>query len=193
MRIIAGTHRSRLILPPKDDRTTRPITDRVKQSLFDRLASMGMLGEGNVLDIFSGTGSMGLEALSRGADHCTFLERDREARELLEKNLDVLQFARQATVLSADALSLGWIGVLGRKPVRLAFCDPPYAMTLDETLSQRVVEVIAALGAAAGVMEPGGVLVLRTDDHAKAHEAAGWTGPISHGYGSMVLHFYEKM
>ena len=90
MRIIGGTHRSRRLHPPPDAETTRPITDRVKVSLFDRLWDAGLLDEGNALDIFSGTGSLGLEALSRGLSHCTFIERDKHALRLLKKNIDEL-------------------------------------------------------------------------------------------------------
>ena len=72
MRIIAGTHRGRTLLGPEGDDVTRPITDRVKENLFNRLHSLGVIGYGRVLDVFAGTGSMGLEALSRGATHCTF-------------------------------------------------------------------------------------------------------------------------
>ena len=80
MRIIGGIHRSRHLHPPRDIHTTRPITDRVKVALFDRLWDAGLLEGGSVLDIFSGTGSLGLEALSRGMDHCIFIERDKYSR-----------------------------------------------------------------------------------------------------------------
>ena len=93
MRIIAGTHRGRTLLAPADAETTRPITDRVKENLFNRLHSLGVLGYGRVLDVFCGTGSMGLEALSRGADHCTFVDRDRDAIDRLQQNLDTLGIA----------------------------------------------------------------------------------------------------
>jgi 16S rRNA (guanine966-N2)-methyltransferase len=188
MRIIGGTHRSRNILGPKDDTTTRPITDRVKTSLFDRLTSMAVL-EGAVLDIFSGTGSLGLEALSREVDHVTFIERDRGARELLKVNLKTLGFDDKSAVLSVDALSTTWIPLLPHRPVNLIFLDPPYRMMHDEKDLPRLAELMAKL---AEVTAEEGVLVLRTDDRATAPTVAGWQGPASHAYGSMVLHFYQR-
>ncbi|HEX2971347.1 MAG TPA: RsmD family RNA methyltransferase, partial [Tepidisphaeraceae bacterium] len=90
MRIIAGEFRGRKLLSPEGD-TTRPITDRVKQSLFDILTPL--LPEAVVYDCFSGTGSMGLEALSRGAAQATFFEADRSALARLRQNIDALKVA----------------------------------------------------------------------------------------------------
>jgi 16S rRNA (guanine966-N2)-methyltransferase len=188
MRIIGGIHRSRNILGPKDDRTTRPITDRVKTSLFDRLTSMAVL-EGAVLDIFSGTGSLGLEALSREVDHVTFIERDRSARDLLNENIQTLGFRDQSAVMSVDALSPTWIPLLPHRPVNLIFLDPPYRMMEDEKDTVRITELMARL---AEITAADGVLVLRTDDRAKAPVVEGWQGPTSYGYGSMALHFYQR-
>ena len=137
MRIICGIHRSRKILGPREgDRTTRPILDRVKQALFDRLWAAGVfpladeegliVPQGNVVDVFSGTGSLGLEALSRGSDHCTFIERDSYAVNALKQNLATLGLADQATVLATDALAGVWLGLLPKRPVRVVFLDPPY-------------------------------------------------------------------
>src|SRR3954469_11129678 len=100
MRIIAGQFRSRVILPPEDAQTTRPITDRVKQSLFDILTP---LLEGTIVyDVFAGTGSMGLESLSRGAAHATFFEADRSALQRLKKNIASLGVEKSATVIPGD-------------------------------------------------------------------------------------------
>ena len=188
MRIIGGIHRSRTILGPRDDRTTRPITDRVKQSLFDRLTIFQAL-EGNALDIFSGTGSLGLEALSRGVDHVTFVEKDRGARELLNANLEALKLREQAAVLGVDAMAASWMHTLPRRPITLVFLDPPYRMTTDEASMQRIADLIRKI---ASVVEPGGVLSLRTDEHAKPLAAEGWEGPQTHPFGSMALHFYFR-
>lgn len=188
MRIIAGTFRSRRLLAPPDDRTTRPITDRVKQSLFDRLVAMEAMG-GHVLDVFAGTGSLGLEALSRGADHVTFVERDRNARGLLERNIEALGAAGQASVLRHDALSAGWVHLLPRTPLRLVFLDPPFPTTRDPRGMSQVLDLARNL---APVAEPEGVLVLRTEAQVTPAAVEGWQGPTSHVYGSMALHFYVK-
>src|SRR5688572_8601744 len=99
MRIIAGEFRSRRILPPASD-ATRPITDRVKQSLFDILTPW--LDAARVYDCFAGTGSMGLESLSRGAAHVTFFEADRSPAALLRKNIATLGVQRRSTVVDRD-------------------------------------------------------------------------------------------
>ncbi len=189
MRVIAGIHRSRVLLGPEDDQVTRPITDRVKQSLFDRLSAMGALGGGAVLDIFAGTGSLGIEALSRGADHCTFVERDRSARMRLAENLAALKLMDQAAVLSSNAMAAGWLALLPHKPVGLIFLDPPYALTEETPDLARMMELIELLAA---VTEPEGVLTLRTPVAVEPPVAAGWIGPASFPYGSMALHFYER-
>jgi 16S rRNA (guanine966-N2)-methyltransferase len=205
MRVIGGFHRSRKLLPPRDDSVTRPITDRVKQSLFDRLWALGVLGTeaggdgssgaSHVLDIFAGTGSLGIEALSRGCGRCVFIEKDRTARTLLERNLAALDLTDRATVIGRDALTPAWVGVVSEayRPVRLVFLDPPYAMTQDAESAGRLAELMAVLASASGLVATGAVLVLRTSDRAPAPAAvAGWDGPVSHGYGSMVLHFFTK-
>lgn len=177
------------LLGPQGDRVTRPITDRVKQSLFDRLWSEGALDCQSVLDLFAGTGSLGIEALSRGVEHCTFVERDRSARQLLEKNLTSLRLTDRATVLGVDAMWGGWFGLLAYKPVGLLFCDPPYKMTDDAASMARVAGLI---GDMAGVVAPDGVLVLRTDSQAQPEAVDGWDGPATYTYGSMAVHFYER-
>ena len=191
MRIIAGTHRSRVILSPPDDGTTRPITDRVKTALFDRLVSMEALGAAAV-DVFSGTGSLGLEALSRGVDHCTFIERDRESRRLLQQNIDTLGLAERAVVLGTDALSGAWIAQLPRRPVELVFLDPPYAMTEDAGDRDRLAALLTALARAEGAASDDALAILRTSDRGTAPKAEGWSEPEPHAYGSMTLHFYSR-
>src|SRR3954466_165319 len=99
MRIIAGEFRSRRILPPASD-ATRPITDRVKQSLFDILTPH--IEGARVYDCFAGTGSMGLECLSRGAAHVTFFEADRSAVARLKRNIAAVSAADRSTVMAGD-------------------------------------------------------------------------------------------
>jgi 16S rRNA (guanine(966)-N(2))-methyltransferase RsmD len=127
MRIIAGTCRGRPILPPVGE-TTRPITDRVKQSLFDIV--FDRIDGSVVYDLFAGTGSMGLECLSRGARNVLFIESDPSAVELLRKNLHNLGLARGARVVSRDVFSwlAGAPGPDAANRAALVFLDPPYRM-----------------------------------------------------------------
>lgn len=202
MRIIAGLHRGRRLVGPRDATTTRPITDRVKQSLFDRLWAMGLLAEdafaadeqpvderGLAVDVFAGTGSLGLEALSRGVGRCVFVEQDREAVRGLERNLAELELAERATVLKASALSPGWLMHAVREPVRLAFVDPPYAMVSEEGGWSRLMPLMEGLAESA---EAGGVMVVRTPKQVDAPEVAGWRGPSVFRYGGMKVNFYER-
>jgi 16S rRNA (guanine(966)-N(2))-methyltransferase RsmD len=122
MRIIAGEFRSRPILAPKSD-ATRPITDRVKQSLFDILSPH--IEGARVYDCFAGTGSMGLECLSRGAAHATFFEADRSAVALLRKNIDALKVKNRSAVIDRDLFK--WFEAADEKEsADLVFLDPPY-------------------------------------------------------------------
>ena len=188
MRIIGGTHRSRRLLSPEGDETTRPITDRVKQTLFDKLNSAGLVEEGNALDIFAGTGSLGLEALSRGSEHCTFVERDYTSRALLQENISLLRLSDEATVLQSDALTLGWLNTVSYKPFRMVFCDPPFPMTDEEEGLSGVMALIKLL---TPHMEPGGALMMRTRKGVKPPLVEGWGEPLRQEYGSMLVNLYQ--
>jgi 16S rRNA (guanine966-N2)-methyltransferase len=131
MRIIAGQFRGRRLLPPATG-ATRPVTDRVKQSTFDILAPQ--LDGATVYDCFAGTGSMGLECLSRGASHVTFFEADRSAAQLLRQNIDALGVAGQSTVVTDDLFNwfAGIANSQGRDPqTDVIFLDPPYRFLRD--------------------------------------------------------------
>ena len=122
MRIIAGTARGRRLVAPAGN-TVRPTSDRVREATFNALDSRAVIKEARVLDLFAGSGALGIEALSRGAAHCTFVEKDRLAVDAIRANLDAIGFADRATVVPADVLRFT------RSPVRnidLALVDPPY-------------------------------------------------------------------
>jgi len=190
MRVIAGLHRSRRLLAPKDASTTRPITDRVKTSFFDRLTAAAFFdGPCAVLDLFTGTGSLGIEALSRGANHCTFVERDKAILKLLAQNLDLLNLREQSTVVPADAMGRGLVGRLWHKPYQLIFCDPPYFMTSEPDEAKKVAEQLERL---TEVAAPGAWMTLRTSEHAEAQAVAGWNEPEPWNYGSMTIWVYRR-
>lgn len=161
MRIVAGRFRGRLLEGPPG-RTTRPITDRAKETLFNivgcRLGTPGELPDLAVLDVFSGPGSLGLEALSRGARSCTFVERDRLALRCLRVNLEQLGVRDCTTVLGENAWTLrppqppGGFGLI--------FIDPPYEAGAN------VVMVADLLERLAPALAPVGLVVFR-------HEARG--------------------
>jgi len=135
MRIIGGQWKSRRISRP-DSPATRPVPDRVKESIFNMLGNhydcLGELPPIRVADVFAGGGSMGLEALSRGASHCAFFERDRTALSVLRKNLIALDAKQVATIISRDA----WRDVAtltGDNRPDLILLDPPYSEARDVT------------------------------------------------------------
>jgi 16S rRNA (guanine966-N2)-methyltransferase len=146
MRIIAGAWRGRTIEAPPGT-ATRPTSDRTREALFSMLASrLGTFEHLRVADLFAGTGALGLEALSRGAAHCTFVETDRAATEALRRNVAKLGAGDRADVRAQSALHR----VPG--PFDLVLIDPPYASGLGP-------QALAALGGAIG---PGAWISLET-------------------------------
>ena len=137
MRIVAGSARGRKLIAP-DSPTTRPTSDRVREAIFNALYSLDdAVDQASVLDLFAGSGALGLEALSRGAAHVTFVERDRQALPVLERNIDGTGVDRAAvTVVRADAVdwlrSAPWQRVREQphiapgQPFDIALLDPPY-------------------------------------------------------------------
>jgi 16S rRNA (guanine966-N2)-methyltransferase len=142
MRIIAGRHKGRRLAAPPGG-VVRPTSDRAREALFDILAH-GRFADGPVfdatpvLDAFAGTGAFGLEALSRGASHATFIEKGRAALVALRSNIAALGEAERATVLASDALR----PPRAATPAPLAFLDPPYG----EDLAAPALTALAAAG-----------------------------------------------
>ena len=127
MRIIAGEFRGRKLLAP-DGEVTRPVTDRVKQSLFDILAPG--LPDARVYDCFAGTGSMGLECLSRGAARVVFFEKDRSAVARLKQNIGALGLEQSSQVIASDIFA--YFSRNTQPPADLVFFDPPYRFVVEE-------------------------------------------------------------
>ena len=131
MRVVAGIARGRRLVAPKGD-TTRPTSDFVREAVFNSLAAHVDLDEASVLDLFAGTGALGIEALSRGAAAATFVESHRLALDALRRNLDTTGFADRATVVAGDATRVAL------PAVDLAFADPPSAFTAWPALLGRL-------------------------------------------------------
>lgn len=123
MRVIAGSLRGRRIAAPAGT-LTRPTSDRVREALFNAIGSRLDLRGAHVVDLFAGTGALGIEALSRGAAHATFVERDRAALRILRRNLDELGVAERTSVVLGDAAA--WRPTADERPA-LVLADPPYA------------------------------------------------------------------
>ncbi len=131
MRIVGGKHRGAALVGPKS-MAIRPTTDRLRESLFNILvhAYEDPIIDARVLDLFSGTGALGLEALSRGARFCLFVEEAIEARGLIRRNIETLGATGVTKLWRRDATKLGVIE--GQTPFNLVFADPPYGKSLGD-------------------------------------------------------------
>jgi len=196
VRIIAGEFKSRKIYSPPDDAPTRPIPDRVKESLFGLLR--GHFEDAAVMDVFAGTGSIGLEALSRGAREAVFVERDRDVAEMLRANIEMLGVKDRSRVVSADALGPAALTACPR-PAHLIFFDPPYDLLRTEIGRKRAFTQFARL---VGMLDDTGFAMLRTEwPFEEGEEGArrkldltipGAKGPETHVYRHTAVHLYMK-
>ncbi len=190
MRIIAGQHRSRRLATPPDKATTRPITDRVREALFSKLDSLGLTDGGQVLDVFAGTGCIGLEALSRGCDQCTFIERDRSIAKLLQQNIQTLGLESETKVKQIDALGVDWHMLVQQTPIRLVFCDPPYKLVEEAKGMSRVINQLSTV---AKHLTDDGLMMFRTPAKVDLpEELPGLELVDLRKYGSMKLHFLSN-
>ncbi len=171
MRIIAGTHRGHRIAAPKGA-STRPTSDRVRENAFNLI---GPVDGARVLDLFAGSGAMGLEALSRGAAEVVFVESDRAACRTINANLDKLGL--RAIVLCQDALRAV---ASERRPYDLVLCDPPYDFDQSK-LAARL----------AGLVAPDGLLVYESAGREEPPEVPPLTQTTSRKYGSARLTLYR--
>lgn len=121
VRIVAGSAKGRRLVVPEGD-ATRPTTDRVREATFNALFSLGAIEDATFVDLFAGSGALGLEALSRGAAQVTFIERDRAALRALNENIELLGFEDQCEVVGAD--SMRWLKTA--RPCDVLLADPPY-------------------------------------------------------------------
>src|SRR4051812_42400125 len=175
MRIIAGEHRgARIFAPPGRD--TRPTCDRVRENVFNIVAPW--VEGARVLDVFAGSGAMGLEALSRGADAAVFIESDAGAVRAIERNLDKLRLRGTIVRVGAGA-ALAQEAAAGRK-YDLVLLDPPYAMTDFDALGRYLPTVLAA----------DGLLVIETAARTEP-ELSGLVVRTARKYGSTRVTVFE--
>jgi 16S rRNA (guanine966-N2)-methyltransferase len=157
------------VLRAPEGRDTRPTSDRVREATFNALGSLGVIDGARVVDLFAGSGALGIEALSRGAAHATFVENNRAAVALINENLGVCSLAAQATVVSGDA---------GRHrididSIDLVLADPPYAFDGWNDLFERL---------------PAGVFVVAESNRA-LEPPNGWEVVRQRRYGSTWVTF----
>ncbi len=182
MRIIAGIYRGRTLRTVKD-LSVRPATDRVRQTLFDVLSNRIVFDGARVLDLFAGSGSLGIEALSRGATHATFVENGREAVKYLEENLQTLGLEEMTEIWTVDAMS--FLERQSGEPYHLAFADPPYAFERTAELPQ--------VFFSKGLIAPNGYLLIEhtTDLHYETTPVYKVT--MEKRFGRTVVTFFQQV
>lgn len=170
MRIVAGKWRARKLIAPPGN-ATRPTADRVREALFSMLASrLGGFDDLRVADLYAGSGALGLEALSRGSSHATFIETDRVAAKAIEANVMALGAKDQTEIRTVSAAALPPGG-----PFDLIFADPPYQPGSGTAVAMAV--------AGAGWLAPGGWMAIETRRGDAVAAPDGWTIDVERDAG----------
>jgi 16S rRNA (guanine966-N2)-methyltransferase len=172
VRIVAGEHRGARIFAPKG-RDTRPTSDRVREAAFNLI---GPVDGAAVLDLFAGSGAMGLEALSRGAASATFVENDRDACRTIDRNIEKLRVTGARVVQNDVIQALS----MDQRTYDLVLCDPPYGWARHDRLAPYLVRALA----------PDGVLVYETGSREEP-AIEGLSMRTSRTYGSARLTLFE--
>jgi 16S rRNA (guanine966-N2)-methyltransferase len=180
MRIVAGRFRGKTLLSP-GDASIRPTADRVREAVFNIIASrLGPRLDGQrVLDLFAGTGALGLEALSRGAARAVFVDNGAEARGLIRDHIEAFGIAGIAKLLRRDATALGPAGSFGA--FDLIFLDPPYGKGLGERA------LVSAR--AGGWLAPEALIVFEESSDVELALPAGFSVEDRREYGAAAVHF----
>ena len=188
MRIIAGAKRGMKLLSPKAQ-VSRPITDRVKESLFSVLYKYDLPGGKIVADLFCGVGSLGLEALSRGAKSVTFVEQDTKVSAVLKKNIEKAGFVEESKVIRADVFKIG--APVGEQKYDLVFVDPPYACTEDVGPNSPLSGLLDVLNCR---IAPDGIVVVRANRSTELLERYGVLQIIDRRqWGTMAVTILQKI
>lgn len=200
VRIIGGSAKGRRIETPPDDTTTRPLPDKVRNSVFNMLR--GHIEQERVFDCFAGIGTFGLECASRGAREVVMVERDRAIAQLLDRNASSLGFDAEGSgvveVMNADALGLA-AAARCPDPVHIIWYDPPYPMIQDEQDRQRVLDSFRTI--ATTKLDTTGFALLRVpwplQQMDPANGGPGWElegleGPEIRTYRGMAVLWYMR-
>ncbi|MEY9782197.1 16S rRNA (guanine(966)-N(2))-methyltransferase RsmD [Sinorhizobium fredii] len=182
MRIVGGEFRGRTLATPKSN-DIRPTTDRTRESLFNILSHSypEALDGARMLDLFAGTGAVGLEALSRGCRQALFVEQGVEGRGLIRVNIEALGLQARAKIFRRDAVDLGTVGTM--EPFHLVFADPPYGKGLGERA--------LASAAAGGWLVPGALVVLEERADIRPQLSGAFEPLDVRAFGDTQMHFYR--
>ncbi len=179
MRIITGKFKGRKLYTPKD-RHVRPTSDRVKEAIFSMLGDT--ITDNRVLDLFAGTGSLGLESLSRGASHCVFVDNNRDSIQLIKDNINHLGASKESTVISGDyRIALNQV----KDPFDLIFIDPPYHV-------EEIEDILLTIDKKGLLEEDGAIVVERDHRHTLPDEVGSFRTTKSKKYGTTHITFYQR-
>jgi 16S rRNA (guanine966-N2)-methyltransferase len=189
MRIIAGSKRGMKLLSPKTQ-VSRPITDRVKESLFSVLYTYDLPGDATVADLFCGVGSLGLEALSRGAKSVTFVEKDPVIIETLRKNIQKAGFVKDSRAIRTNAFKAGEAHGFAEERYNLVFVDPPYAAARNVEPGSPLSDLLIALGER---VSDDGIVIVRTSRDVSLLEQYGPFRIVERRkWGTMAVAIFRK-
>lgn len=182
MRIVGGEFRGRPLASPRSQ-SIRPTTDRTREALFNVLTHRfpEKLEGARVLDLFAGTGALGLEALSRGAAHCLFIEESAEGRGLIRTNVETFGLQGRTKIFRRDATGLGDAGTIA--PFGLVFADPPYNRGLGETALRSALK--------GGWLLPGALCVVEEAASAQFSPDDSFSVLEERSYGDTVVRFVQ--
>lgn len=186
MRIVAGVHRGRNIEAPKGDRT-RPTTDRVRESVFNKLTHADWapaLDGARVIDLFAGSGALGLEAISRGASFALFVEIEAAARGAIRTNVEAMQLYGCTKLHRRSATDLGQKPEKVGKPFDIAFLDPPYGRGLGEIAMERLVE--------GAWVKDDAIAVLEESTRVDLKPIRGWSEVDQLSAGETTVRFFKR-
>jgi 16S rRNA (guanine966-N2)-methyltransferase len=189
MRIIAGSKRGMKLLGP-ETQVSRPVTDRVKESLFSVLYKYDLPGNAVVADLFCGVGSFGLEALSRKARFVTFVEQDQKIISVLKRNIEKADFVKGSEIIRANAFEFGAAPNPDRQMYDLVFVDPPYAASMDVQAGSPLSGLLDSLGSRVAA---DAVIVVRTNRKVSLLEKYGEFRIIERRcWGTMTVTILQK-
>lgn len=187
MRIIAGSRRGMRLFSPVGN-NTRPITDRVKESIFNIMMKWDLPADAVVADLFCGTGSFGLEALSRGAKWATFIEKDRKTVEILDRNIAKAGFLKSSRTICYNVLKIG--APVQEEMYDLVFVDPPYEMSRNCDMASDVYNLMRQINLQ---VKDGAIVILRTHLRSLVLELYGQLEMIDkREWGNMKVAFFRK-
>ncbi len=178
MRIISGVHRNRVLKAPPG-RRVRPSTDRTREGLFNMLASRKDLSGSTVLDLFAGSGSLGLEAISRGCSRAVFVEKSAQAMRFVRENADTIGVSTQCEFVVDDVMR--FLRRNGESRFDVVFADPPYGWSETHELVE----------AALGITAPDGLLILEHDHRHDFADHAAFA--VGREYGGTTVTFFAPV